>query len=496
MDGSDAERRRQARRGFLTTGFGGLGSAALASLLARDGLLADMPAPRGTGGSLAVLHHPPRAERAILVFLMGGPSQMDLYDPKPRLVALHGQPPPQELLERVRFAFLDKNTATLWGSPRRFRPAGACGMELSELLPHLATRADDICLVRSMFTDSFNHSPAETLAIAGSQMLGRPSIGSWLDYGLGTIADDLPGYVVLTSGRLPQPSPYYWSQGFLPPQHQGVPFRSTGSPVLDLAPPVRLPTALGRAQQETLRRLNEARFATLHDPETAARIAAYELAFRMQSSAPELIDLAGETSATRAAYGLDRDEGDLLPAGARAGGKGMFHTFASHCLLARRLVERGVRFVTLVHTSWDQHDKLDEQLAFNCRMADRPLAALVADLKARGLLDSTLVVCMGEFGRTPLGENRKEWDAPTGRDHHPSAFSLWLAGGGIRGGQVVGATDELGWSVIEDPVHVHDLHATMLHLFGIDHRRLTYRHQGRDFRLTDVHGRVVEKLLA
>jgi hypothetical protein len=427
---------------------------------------------------------------------MGGPSQMDLYDPKPKLAELHGQAPPQEMLGDARFAFLKKDTAALWGSPRRFSPAGRCGMELSELLPHLTTCADDICLVRSAHTDSFNHAPAETLAIAGSQMLGRPSIGSWLDYGLGSIAEDLPGYVVLTSGRLPQPEPYYWSQGFLPPRYQGVPFRSTGSPVLNLQPPVDVPEPLARAQREALRGLNQARFALTRDPETAGRIAAYELAFRMQASAPELVDLSGETAATRAAYGLDREEGDLLPHATRAGGKGMFHTFASHCLLARRLVERGVRFVTLVHTSWDHHDKLNDELPVNCRMADQPLAALVRDLKDRGMLDSTLVVCMSEFGRTPLGENKTDGVAPSGRDHHPFAFSLWMAGGGVRGGQVVGKTDELGWKVVEDPIHVHDLHATMLHLFGIDHLRLTYRFQGRDFRLTDVHGRVVGKLLA
>jgi hypothetical protein len=503
------ERSEQTRRHFLTSRLSGLGGLALASLLARDGVFAADNASGAadtvtgfkesmdgaTEGASRPHHHPPRAQRCIFVFLMGGPSQMDLYDPKPKLVEFHGTAPPREIVGETRFAFLQRESATLMGSPRRFQASGECGMELSELLPHLAKCADDIALVRSAHTDSFNHAPAELLAAAGSQVVGRPSIGAWLNYGLGSETENLPGYVVLSSGRVPQPDPYHWSHGFLPPRFQGVPFRSTGTPILNLQPRIELPDRLARAQQSALRDLNQMRLDQVQDPEIAGRIASYEMAFRMQTSAPELVDLSSETVATRTRYGLDRDEGPLLPHGSRGGGQGMFHTFATHCLLARRLVERGVRFVSLIHTSWDQHDDLDRQLDFNCRMADQPLAALVRDLKTRGLLDSTLVVCASEFGRTPLGENRPEWERATGRDHHPEAFSLWLAGGGIRGGRVLGRTDELGWKVVQSPVHIHDLHATILHLFGIDHKRLTYRYQGRDFRLTDVHGRLVAELI-
>lgn len=492
-----------ARRHFLTSNLSGMGGIALASLLAQERLLSATDqagasdfAQATPAGVLTQFHCPPRAQRCIFVFLMGGPSQLDIYDPKPKLAELDGTAPPAEFVGNANFAFLQKESARLMGSPRRFQPAGECGMELSELIPHIAECADDIALIRSMRTDSFNHAPAELLALSGSQLFGRPSLGAWLNYGLGSESQNLPGYVVLASGRLPQPEPYFWTQGFLPPKLQGVPFRATGNPILNLKPPVELPKPVAQLQQQTLRALNQARFDALQDPEIAGRIAAYELAFRMQVAAPEVVDISGETVATQRSYGIDRDEGDWLPQGSRAGGKGMFRTFATHCLLARRLVERGVRFVTVAHTSWDQHDQLTPQLDFNCRMADQPLAALLKDLKARGLLDSTLVVCASEFGRTPLGENAKIRDTITGRDHHPEAFSLWLAGGGIRGGQVIGRTDELGFRSVERPIHIHDLHATMLHLFGIDHTRLTYRHQGRDFRLTDVAGNVVQELLA
>jgi hypothetical protein len=325
-------------------------------------------------------------------------------------------------------------------------------------------------------------------------MFGRPSVGAWLNYGLGSESKNLPGFVVLTAGRGTSGGTSNWSSGFLPTTYQGVLFRNQGEPVLNLNNPDGVSDELQRRSIEGLGDLNRQRLAAIGDPEIATRIASYELAFRMQSSAPELIDLSGETRQTQEAYGLGRSEPDLKAA--RGGGKGQFEAFSRNCLLARRLVERGVRFVNIVHASWDHHSNLNEELKHNCLMADQPIAAMLNDLKQRGLLESTLVVWASEFGRTPLGENRAGTSSVTGRDHHPFAFSLWCAGGGIRGGQVIGKTDDIGWNVVEDPVHIHDLQATLLHLFGINHLKLTYRFQGRDFRLTDVAGKVVDKMLA
>jgi hypothetical protein len=479
----------QSRRDFLTSGSSGIGLLALAALLRDDGLLAaesDPLAPRQP-------HFPGKAKACICIYLEGAPSQIDLFDPKPKLNELNGQKLPESMTKKVRFAFIQKEGARLMGSPRKFQKYGQCGMDFSDFLPHLATCADDLAIIRSMHTEAFNHHPGQLMMNTGVPTFGRPSMGSWLNYGLGSESQNLPGYVVLTAGRGTSGGASNWSSGFLPSTYAGVLFRNQGDPVLNLGNPAGLSPDLQRKTIEAVRDLNGQRLRTMHDPEIHSRIAAYELAFRMQLAAPELIDLSGEARETLEMYGVDRtDPGS----GGRGGGKGVYHQFAVNCLLARRLVERGVRFVNLYHASWDHHSNLDKELAFNCGMADRPVAALLKDLKRRGLLDSTLVVWASEFGRTPLGENRVGYKAVTGRDHHPFAFTLWLAGGGVKGGQVVGRTDEIGWNVVEDPVHVNDFHATILRLFGFDHLRLTYRFQGRDFRLTDVAGRVVPKLLA
>ncbi len=477
-----------ARRSFLATSASGLGTLALASQLRADGLL-----PGNHPLEPRAPHFAPKAKSCIFIFLEGAPSQIDLFDPKPELNRRHGQALPESMVKNVRFAFIQKESAVLMGSPRKFAKHGRSGLEVSDLLPHLATCADDVALIRSMHTDAFNHHPGQLMMNTGVMTFGRPSMGSWLNYGLGSESSNLPGYVVLTAGRGTSGGASNWSSGFLPSSYQGVLFRSKGEPVLNLENPAGLSGDTQRLGLDTLRSLNEERLKQVGDPEIASRIASYELAYRMQSAAPELIDLSRESKATRELYGVDRDEQGML--NYSNGGKGEFAAFATNCLLARRMVERGVRFVNLYHATWDHHANLDKGLAFNCRMADQPIAALLKDLKARGLLDTTLVVFAGEFGRTPLGENRKGRDSNTGRDHHPFAFSLWMAGGGIKGGQTIGKTDDIGWSIVEEPIHINDLHATILKLFGFDHMKLTYRFQGRDFRLTDVGGKVVDRLI-
>jgi uncharacterized protein (DUF1501 family) len=485
-----------SRRNFLANAANGAGFLALASMLRDDGLLAADGAVDSGANPLAphAAHFAPKAKACIYIYLEGAPSQIDLFDPKPKLNELDGQALPESMTKNVRFAFLQKDTARLMGSPRTFARYGECGMELSDLLPRLATCADDLCLIRSMHTEAFNHHPGQLLLNTGSQMFGRPSIGSWLNYGLGSESKNLPGFVVLTAGRGTSGGTSNWSSGFLPTTYQGVLFRNQGEPVLNLNNPEGVTDELQRRSIAGLSDLNRSRLAAVGDSEIATRIASYELAYRMQAAAPELIDLSSESKATHEAYGLGRDEPDLKAA--RGGGKGQFEAFSRNCLLARRLVERGVRFVNIVHASWDHHSNLNNELPHNCLMADQPIAALLQDLKQRGLLDTTLVVWASEFGRTPLGENRPGYATVTGRDHHPFAFSLWCAGGGIKGGQTIGKTDELGWGVVADPIHIHDLQATLLALFGINHLKLTYRFQGRDFRLTDVAGKVVSKMLA
>ncbi len=482
------------RRRFLTQGLHGAGTVALANLLAADGLL---PAaePSAVANPLAPRppHFAPRAKNCIYIYLEGGPSQMDLFDPKPILNRLDGEPLPESLWEKMQFAFLEKETARLMGTPRKFAPHGECGMELSDLLPHLATCVDDIALIRSMTTDQFNHVPAQLLMNCGSALAGRPSFGSWLSYGLGSESEDLPAFVTMvTVGRGVPGGSASWSSGFLPSIYSGVLFGSGDEPVQNLSNPAGISPLTQRANITAVNDLNRFKMDQVGDAELASRINSYELAFRMQTAAPELVDLSDETQATLDMYGVDRDE---PPIKSNLGGSGLFGPFARNCLLARRMIERGVRVVNVIHASWDHHSNLDKQLTHNSLMADQPIAALLKDLKQRGLLDDTLVVCGSEFGRTPLGENRAGGAKVTGRDHHPNSFSMWLAGGGVKGGQVIGETDDVGWNVARDPVHVHDLHATVLHLFGLDHTRLTYRFQGRDFRLTDVHGQIVKPLI-
>ena len=458
----------------------GLGSVALASMLNREVLgetsgtpLANRPPP-----------HRRRAKNVIQLFMAGGPSQLELFDYKPRLIQLNGQAIPDSYLEGKRFAFMDssfKNRSTLLGTRREFRQHGGSGMWVSELMPHTASIVDEVTFVRSCATDVFNHAPAKLFLNTGSAQFGRPSVGSWVTYGLGSDSENLPGFVVLQSGpRGPRGGAVNWGSGFLPTTFQGVPLRSQGEPILNLTPPSRYGDARQRRVLGAVGDLNLQHLVETGDPEIATRIAAYEMAYRMQTSAPEAMTLHGESDATLRLYGVEKEK----------------PSFARNCLLARRLVERGVRFVQLYHTNWDSHggpgENLEDDFEKVCRQVDQGGAALVRDLRSRGLLDDTLVIWGGEFGRTPMGENREK----TGRNHHIDAFTTWLAGGGVKAGHILGETDELGFNVVRDKVHVHDLHATILHLLGIDHEQLTFRFQGRDFRLTDVSGDVVKGMLA
>ena len=420
--------------------------------------------------------YPAKAKRVIYLFMGGGPSQAEMFDYKPKLAELDGTLPPPELLEGYRAAFINPNSKLL-GPKFPFAKHGECGTELSSILPHLAEVVDDIAVVRSMHSDAFNHAPAQIFMSTGSTQFGRPSLGAWTLYGLGSETRNLPGFVVLQSGQKgPSGGNSNWGSGFLPSVYQGVQFRSAGDPVLYLSNSRGVDDVLQRETLASLKRLNTMRLDLVGDPEIATRINSFEMAYRMQSSAPELMDFADETQETLDMYGVEPGKS----------------SFASNCLLARRMIERGVRFVELFHESWDQHGNLVNGLKKNCGETDQASAALVKDLKRRGLLDETLVVWGGEFGRTPMVQG----GGGNGRDHHPNAFSMWLAGGGIKPGLTLGKSDELGFNAVEDPVHVHDLHATLLHLLGFDHTQLTYRFQGRDFRLTDVSGEVVQKLLA
>jgi hypothetical protein len=464
---------QSTRRSFLQQAGVSIGSLGLMSLLNPNCL-----AKEG-GAASSQTDFKPKAKSVIYLFMAGGPSQLELFEEKPLLRELAGQQPPASFMKDKRFAFLTGDEKLL-GPTQKLARYGASGAILSDLLPYHREIVDDVCFVKGMVTDVFNHGPAKLFMQTGSPQPGRPSMGSWVTYGIGSETENLPGFVVLQSGpRGPRAGSALWSSGFLPTNFQGVPFRGQGDPILNLQSPAGFDESAQREFTDAVADLNRMRFAQVGDAEIQTRIAAYEMAYRMQSSAPELMDIAGETRQTLEMYGAEPGK----------------PSFANNALLARRLVERGARFVQLYHTNWDQHggaESLDKELPLRCQQVDQASAALVKDLKQRGLLDDTLVIWGGEFGRTPMGENRK----PTGRDHHVDAFTIWLAGGGIKPGISFGKTDELGLSVVEDRVHVHDLQATILHLLGLDHTKLVYRFQGRDFRLTDVYGKVVQQILA
>jgi len=467
------------RRRFLNEVGCGIGAMGLAHLLGVEGrtaLAAELNplAPKPP-------HFAPKAKNVIFMFMEGGPSQMDLFDPKPALQKISGQTLPESLVKQTRLAFIKKDAKVL-ASPRVFKPQGQCGMELSDYIPHLGTVADDICLVRSMYSEAFNHHPGQLLLMTGTTQFGRPTFGAWTLYGLGSESQNLPGFVVLTSGVGTSGGASNFGSGFLPSHYQGVLFRNQGDPILYLSNPPGVTKESQRSALDAIRDLNQEHYQETGDTEIASRIASYELAYRMQMSGPELLDFSNEPASIREMYGIDKEP---------------TRQFGTNCLLARRLVERGVRFVLMMHASWDQHTYLNRDLKKHCDTTDQPSAALVKDLKQRGLLDSTLIVWGGEFGRTPMVEIRNTQDPENaGRDHHPLAYSMWMAGGGIKGGQVIGKTDDLCFNIVEDKVHVHDLQATLLHCLGFDHTKLTYRHMGRNFRLTDVAGNVVKKMLA
>ncbi len=495
---------QRTRRHFFGDCGVGLGKIALASLLAKAGLEKTGQAETGLAGTgqaetglgerdqdarkrgrpLAAKepHFAATAKRVIYLFMAGAPSQLELFDPKPKLSELEGKPLPPSVIQGQRYAFIQPDAAVL-GPQFRFARHGQSGAELSEVLPHLGRVVDELAIVRSMHTDLFNHAPAQLLVNTGSGLPGRPSMGSWLSYGLGSEANDLPSFVVLKSGGSLSGGAAMWSSGFLPSVHQGVPFRSQGDPILHLGNPSGYDRRAQRESLDLIRRLNQRQLDVVGDPEIATRIEAYEMAFRMQMRAPELVDLGRESQSTLKLYG------------AKPGGSGA--SFANNCLLARRLAERGVRFIQVYHSGWDHHSQVARGVKSQCRATDQACAALIQDLKQRGLLEDTLVVWGGEFGRTPMVEASAALGRSLGRDHHPQAFTMWLAGGGIKSGITLGRTDELGFHVVEDPIHVHDLQATILHCLGLDHRQLSFRFRGLDVRLTGVEDHhPVEKLLA
>ncbi|YCM43557.1 DUF1501 domain-containing protein [Verrucomicrobiaceae bacterium 227] len=469
------------RRHFFGKSANGLGIAALASLLGEDAL--------GSEDRMmeSVARFAPKAKRVIYLFQNGGPTHLELFDHKPQLAKLHGEPVPKSYMEGKRFSTMSASADSrrLLAPIEPFRQHGESGAWVSSLMPHTAAIADELCFIKSMHTEQVNHAPAINFFLSGNQLPGRPTAGSWLSYGLGTMNSNLPTFVVMTSvtkdtscGQIFYDS--YWSSGFLPSRHQGVKLRAGESPVLYLKNPDGINPALRRQMLDGIAQLNHTKLASVGDPEIATRIAQYEMAYRMQTSVPELADISGESKSTLDLYGPQVEEPG---------------SFARNCLLARRLVERGTRFVQLMHAGWDQHNSLTTELYNQCRDTDQPSAGLVADLKQRGLLDDTLVIWGGEFGRTPFiqgnFDNRPRW----GRDHHPYAFSLWMAGGGINPGMTYGESDDIGFNVAKDGVHVHDFQATLLHLLGIDHEKLTFKFQGRHYRLTDVHGHVVKPIL-
>lgn len=467
----------QTRRHFFSQCGMGIGSLALGSLMSEG------KAATATGPSLRAQHHQAKAKNVIFLFMAGGPSQLELFDYKPKLVELNGQAIPQSFVEGKRFAFMgSSNSFNLLGTRKKFKRHGQSGAWVSEMLPHMAGIVDDISIVTTCKTELFNHAPAKLFMNTGSGQFGRPSMGAWVTYGIGSEGSDLPGFVVLQSGpRGPRGGSVLWGSGFLPTTYQGVPLRSQGDPILNLSTPTSVSASDQRKVIDTVRAMNQQRLDVTGDQEISTRINAYEMAYRMQSSAPELMDISGESKATLDLYGIqDQKES----------------SYARNCLLARRLVERGTRFVQLYHTNWDSHggkgETLEDDFPKVVKDVDQASAALIHDLKSRGLLEDTIVIWGGEFGRTPMGENREK----TGRNHHIDSFTMWFAGGGFKAGQVYGRTDELGFGIEDQPAHVHDIHATLMHLLGIEHEQLTYRSQGRDYRLTDVYGKVLTGLLA
>lgn len=464
-----------ARRWFLQQCGVGVGALALADIL-KSNVHAASSDPHANPMAVKAPHHAAKAKRVIFLFMAGAPSHLELFDNKPELARLDGQLPPPDLLKGYRAAFINPNSKFL-GPKFKFAKYGQSGAEISELLPHLSGVVDDLTIVKSMVTDAFNHAPGQIMMNTGSQQFGRPSFGSWVTYGLGCETQDLPAFVVLNSGdKGPSGGNSNWGSGFLPTVYQGVQFRSGGDPVLYLSNPDGINTQVQRSSLDAIAKLNRIRFSEVGDPEIATRVSSYEMAYRMQTSCPELMDLSSDSKETLDMYGVEPGK----------------PSYASNCLLARRLIERGVRFVELFHESWDQHGNLVADLKRNCKDTDQASAALVKDLKQRGLLEDTIVIWGGEFGRTPMVQG----GGNDGRDHHPNCFTMWMAGGGLKPGLTLGTSDDFGFNAVDNPVHVHDLHATLLHLLGFEHTKLTYRFQGRDFRLTDVHGKLVKELLA
>jgi uncharacterized protein (DUF1501 family) len=467
------DRKLITRRWFFQQCGVGLGAIALGELFKQNGLAAPVP----TNNPLAPKqpHFPGKAKNVIFLFMAGAPSHLELFDYKPELARWNGKLPPAELVKGYRAAFINPNS-TLLGPKFKFSKHGQCGAEVSELLPHFSEIVDDVAIVKSMYTDAFNHAPGQIFMNTGSQQFGRPSMGAWVTYGLGSESSDLPAYVVFSSGaKGTSGGASNWGSGFLPSVYQGVLLRSSGDPVLYLSNPKGMDAQMQGDSLAAINQLNQKHLEAVGDPEIATRINSYEMAYRMQSSAPELMDISKEPKHILDLYGAEPGKS----------------SFANNCLLARRLVQRGVRFVQLFHEAWDQHGNLVNDLKKNCHDTDQACAALVKDLKQQGMLKDTLVVWGGEFGRTPMVQGGDD-----GRDHHPNCFTMWMAGGGIKPGITLGESDEFGFNATRDRVHVHDLHATLLHLLGFDHTKLTYRFQGRDFRLTDVSGELVEKLLA
>lgn len=473
---SQRDLQRSTRRQFFETCGVGIGKAALAGLIASEFGNTIVSAAHERRG----LHHAPRVKRVIYLFMAGAPSQLDLFDHKPKLVELEGKPIPPSVIAGQRYAFIQPNAAVL--SPRfKFGKHGQSGAELADVMPHLAGVVDDLAILKGVHTDQFNHSPAQLFVNTGSGIPGRPAIGAWLSYGIGSEAHDLPGFVVLKSGGNLSGGAAMWSSGFLSGEHQGVPFRTSGDPILHVANPPGIDDVTQRETIDLIGQLNRRRLDKTGIDAIETRIESYEMAYRMQARAPELMDFSQEDQKTLDLYGVQKDDQG---------------SFAKNCLLARRLAERGVRFIQLYQSGWDHHSNVENGVKNQCKQTDQACAALIKDLKQRGMLEDTLVVWGGEFGRTPMVEASAALGRKLGRDHHPQAFTMWMAGGGIRAGQTLGQTDELGFHPIEGAVHVHDIQATILHLLGIDHERLTFRYAGRPFRLTDVHGHVIQPLLS